>query len=130
MKTDIFGRYSKACLTLLMTMMLIKSAESYKCYNCFFVLGLGANNCLVINNQTEVKDCTEGCQSIVSKLDKTVSRDCGTLNTGCLGKGDMSVCTISCKKDYCNTTQSSSRFQPTVALLLSMAALTVWRHFV
>jgi len=126
MKTDIMsGRYTEVCLAVVMTLALIQSAAAYTCYDCYTVLNQGSNNCMVVSNNTAVKQCTDGCSAIISNIVKSVTRGCGTSNTGCLGWGDLKVCTFSCTSDRCNIQSAAQPLTSSATLLLSLAVMAV-----
>jgi len=115
--------YTKICVTVFIAMMTFHLAASLTCYDCTTVGDLGNSNCLVVNNKTATKNCSDYCQTIIPSIGGIVNRGCSTGNTtGCLA---IIGCVYSCSTDLCNT---NSAPKPTsqlgsVAILLCVAAV-------
>jgi len=118
------GRYTGVCLAVVLTLALIQSAAAaYSCYDCYTLFNQGNKNCLVVDNQTAVKDCTDGCQTTISNILKSVTRGCGTSNSGCVGLGELKVCSFSCNTNRCNIQSAAQPLTSSVTLLLSLAVM-------
>lgn len=132
MKSEMLGRYCMVlCLGVVMSLMLIQTASSLDCYSCTAVFGIGGDNCLTVTNSTPTVNCTDGCQTLISNILKSVTRGCGTKNGGCAGWGDLQVCEYSCNTTLCNT-QSAALPNSSAygSLLLLVATLVALRNFV